>query len=161
MDRWICPEFLMASIFKLSFAARDYLFCHHKTLGAENWLRNSNLFYRKAWALEHRRTALMSVFQSCLLWDSDKVYQNLIFDTFIINDPHQCFNTSKVNAQNIVFCIKWFFLVTSFTRFLAISFCFLAVISKPNLQFRQLKDKKFDFGSYLVISIEKTQGNSI
>ena len=111
--------------------------------------------------LVHRGTTFMSVFQICFLWDSDKLYQNLIFDTFLINDPHRFFITSKVNAQNIVFCKKWFFLVTSFTRFLAISFCFLAVISKPNLQFRQLKDKKFDFGSYLVISIEKTQGNSV
>ena len=110
---------------------------------------------------KHRGTAFMSVFQSCFLWDSDKVYQNLIFDTFVINDPHQFFNTSKVNTQNIVFCIKCFFLATSFTRFSAISFCFLAVISKPNVQFREFKDKKFDFGSYLVISIEKTQGNSV
>ena len=103
----------------------------------------------------------MSMFQCCFLWDSDKVYQNLIFDTFVINGPHQFFNTSKVNTQNIVFCIKCFFLATSFTRFSAISFCFLVVISKPNVQFREFKDKKFDFGSYLVISIEKTQGNSV
>ena len=111
--------------------------------------------------LFHRGTAFMSMFQCCFLWDSDKVYQNLIFDTFVINDPHQFFNTSKVNTQNIVFCIKCFFLATSFTRFSAISFCFLAVISKPNVQFKEFKDKKFDFGSYLVISIEKTQGNSV
>ena len=87
-------------------------------------------------ARAHRGTAFMSMFQCCFLWDSDKVYQNLIFDTFVINDPHQFFNTSKVNTQNIVFCIKCFFLATSFTRFSAISFCFLAVISKPNVQFR-------------------------
>ena len=87
-------------------------------------------------AQAHRGTAFMSMFQCCFLWDSDKVYQNLIFDTFVINDPHQFFNTSKVNTQNIVFCIKCFFLATSFTRFSAISFCFLAVISKPNVQFR-------------------------
>ena len=124
-------------------------------------LKTSQLLFQAMPARAHRGTAFMSMFQCCFLWDSDKVYQNLIFDTFVINDPHQFFNTSKVNTQNIVFCIKCFFLATSFTRFSAISFCFLAVISKPNVQFREFKDKKFDFGSYLVISIEKTQGNSV
>ena len=95
-----------------------------------------NLVTRTPLHCTHRGTAFMSMFQCCFLWDSDKVYQNLIFDTFVINDPHQFFNTSKVNTQNIVFCIKCFFLATSFTRFSAISFCFLAVISKPNVQFR-------------------------
>ena len=102
----------------------------------------------------------MSMFQCCFLWDSDEVYQNLIFYSFVINDPHQFFNTSKVNTQNIVFCIKCFFLATSFTRFSAISFCFLAVISKPNLQFWEFKDKKFNFGFHLVISITKNRGHS-
>ena len=130
------------------------------TVGRALWLACA-VYLSLLKSLTHRGTAFMSLFQICFLWDSGKVYQNLIFDTFVINDPHQFFNTSKVNTQNIVFCIKCFFLATSFTRFSAISFCFLAVISKPNLQFREFKDKKFDFGSYLVISIEKTQGNSV